>query len=294
MKASNKSPFRRPPLSVLSLLFPAQDFHRLDAAELNANLLEKIALSTEKNTTPLVSNKTFVCQDSMPADSRYYEQIIFEEHIIPTRKGSWHDFFNGIIWLQFPRTKTYLNCLHISEINAKGLTPRTKARNHITHFDECGVVLFIKGKSLFAQLEQLFEAQAWTTLFCELREEWHTSIFPVMFGHANFEMMLSPFIGLTGKVLLIQMEDMPALQFAGQANELRDATQSNATLFDPRLLDSLLLQHVEQNQTFFALKPFYPLPLLGVPNWHFEKQDAEFYANTDYFMPKRQHKAGAD
>jgi hypothetical protein len=294
LKAPNISPFRRPPLSVLSLLFPAQDFNRLDAAELDANLLEKIAISTENNATPSVSRKTFVCQDSMPADSRYYEQIIFEEDIIPTRKGSWHDFFNGIIWLQFPRTKTYLNCLHIAEIKAKGLNPRTKVRNHITHFDECGVVLFIKGELLFAELENLFEAQAWITLFCELREEWNTNIFPVVFGHANLEMMLNPFIGLTGKVLLIQIEDVPAFHDIKQASEPSDANQSNITLFEPQVVDALLLQHIEQNQTFFALKPFYPLPLLGVPDWHFDKQNADFYANTGYFMPKRQHKAGAD
>ncbi len=293
LKAPNISPFRRPPLSVLSSLFPAQDFNRLNAAELDANLLEKIALSTANNATSSLNRKIFVCQDSMPADSRYYEQIIFEEHTIPTRKGSWHDFFNGIIWLQFPRTKTYLNCLHISEIKTKGLNPRTKVRNHITHFDECGVVLFIKGSSLLAQLQQLFEVQAWTSIFCELREEWNSNIFPVVFGHANLEMMLDPFIGLTGKVLLIQIEDVPDLHDIKPAGETSDKNQLNITLFEPQVLDALLLQHIEQNQTFFALKPFYPLPLLGVPSWHFEEQDAEFYANTNYFMPKRQQKAGA-
>jgi hypothetical protein len=294
LKASNISPFWRQPLSLLSLLFPAQDFDRLDADQLNANLLEKIALSTEKNTTAPARVKTFVCQDSMSQDFRYYEQIIFEENIIPTRKESWHDFFNGIIWLQFPQTKTYLNCLHISEIKTHGLNPRTKVRHHITHFDECGVVLFIKGQRLFTQIQQLFAAQAWTSLFCELREEWNTCIFPVVFGHANLEMMLSPFIGLTGKVLLIQIEDMPALNNIKQDNEPSDPNQSNITLVEPHVWDSILLQHIEQNQTFFASKPFYPLPLLGVPGWHFEKQDADFYANTDYFMPKRQRKAGAD
>jgi len=293
LKASNISPFWRQPLSILSLLFPAQDFARLDAGQLNANLLEKIALSTQKNALSRVRDKTFVCQDSLSEDSRYYEQIIFEENIIPTRKESWHDFFNGIIWLQFPQTKTYLNCLHIAEIKTNGLNPRTKVRNHITHFDECGVVLFIKGQRLFTQLQRLFETQAWTSLFCELREEWNTSIFPVVFGHANLEMMLSPFIGLTGKVLLIQIQDMSAMQYVEQDNDSSDTELENIISFEPRCLDSLLLQHIQKNQTFFTLKPFYPLPLLGVPGWHYAKQDAAFYANTDYFMPKRQHRAGA-
>ncbi len=294
LKTTNISAFWRQPLSILPLLFPAQDFNRLGIAKLNANLLEKMALSIEKNVMSSVVDKTFVCQDSMPEESRYYEQIIFEEHIIPTRKESWHDFFNGIIWMQFPQTKNYLNCLHMSEIKTHGLNPRTKVRNHITHFDECGVVLFVKGQRLFTQLHHLFETQAWASLFCELREEWNTSIFPVVFGHANLEMMLSPFIGLTGKVLLIQIQDMSAMQYVAQDNDNTDAEPSNITLFEPHCLDFLLLQHIQKNQTFFTLKPFYPLPLLGVPGWHYAKQDAAFYANTDYFMPKRQHRAGAD
>jgi hypothetical protein len=231
----------------------------------------------ESNVKLVAGDKRFICQESMPEDARYYEQIVFEDHAIPTRRESWHDFFNGIIWLQFPQTKTYLNRLHISEINTHGLDPRTKVRNHITHFDECGIVLFITGARLFAKLALLFDTQEWATIFCGLKEEWHTNILPVVFGHANLEMLLTPFTGLTGKVLLIQIDD-------------KQRTKGLSSLLGSRVLDTLLVQHIQTNQTLFANKPFYPLPILGIPHWHYGPQDSAFYTNEGYFMPKRQDK----
>ncbi len=100
------SPFLRPPLSALSLLFPSQDLIQLDITRLDANLLEKMRVCFESDMNLVAWGKRFICQESMPEDVRYYEQIIFEDNAIPTRRESWHDFFNGIIWLQFPQTKT--------------------------------------------------------------------------------------------------------------------------------------------------------------------------------------------
>ena len=77
-------------------------------------------------------------------EQRYYETIISEDGVVPTREQSWHDLFNALIWLQFPKTKSLLNELHISDIEAYGVNPRTARRNRITHFDECGVVLAIE------------------------------------------------------------------------------------------------------------------------------------------------------
>ncbi|MFT4732101.1 MAG: hypothetical protein ACI89W_001122 [Gammaproteobacteria bacterium] len=291
LKFSNLSPFSRPPLSALSLVFPSQDFTQIDIPDLRAKLLENMQHSITIDMAVHAQIKRFVCQDSMPSDSRYYEQIIFEEHIIPTRIGSWHDFFNGIIWLQYPKTKNYLNRLHISEINAHGLNPRTQVRNHITHFDECGVVLFVHGSTLLARLHLLFEMQEWNTLFCELKDEWNNSIFPVVFGHANLEMLLTPFIGLTGKVLLIQIDEKPLVQAALQN---RDKSIVNQASISSGSLDTLLFEYIQSNKTFNTSKPFYPLPLLGVPHWHYAEQGAAFYANKDYFMPRRQIKGDTD
>ena len=64
-------------------------------------------------------------------EQRYYETIISEDGVVPTREQSWHDLFNALIWLQFPKTKSLLNELHISDIEAYGVNPRTARRNRI-------------------------------------------------------------------------------------------------------------------------------------------------------------------
>src|SRR6478736_4963870 len=38
-----------------------------------------------------------------------YEVRIFETGEVQTRPGNWHDLFNALVWLAFPRTKAILN-----------------------------------------------------------------------------------------------------------------------------------------------------------------------------------------
>lgn len=286
-------PFARPPLSDLAAVFSALDanaqaFCALDTNDLNAQLLELYSRSVEKESK-LGLPVQFVCQNSLPDDQRYYEQIIFEEGCVPTRKHSWHDFFNGLVWLSFPKTKAYLNQLHIEQINTHGLHPRTKVRNHLTHFDECGVVLFIDAP-LYSSVKALFEKQDWLGLFCGLSHEWHTSIRPFIFGHANLEMLLAPFIGLTAKVLLISLDQSASRHLNGSSSHNKNETSLKVRQY--HAFDEILCQHLESEQIFFTPKPFFPLPLLGVPGWHYGEQNQDFYTNTNYFMPKRQREAG--
>lgn len=49
----------------------------------------------------------FVPQPALPSGEAY-EAYIFRTRQVPTRDGL-HDFFNGLCWLQFPATKTWLN-----------------------------------------------------------------------------------------------------------------------------------------------------------------------------------------
>jgi hypothetical protein len=225
--------------------------------------------------------KRFVCQDQLCNDERYYEEIIFEDDVIPTRAGTWHDFFNGLMWLSFTKTKAYMNQLHIEQTKQHGLVPRTKVRNHITHFDECGIVLFVDGEDLLQSLHTYFSMQNWEAIFIALKESWHQQILPVVIGHANYEMLLKPFIGLTGKVLLV-----PAPPSVIDMSEARNRLKSwPGNHLD---YDKVLHTFLSEKRIFEQSKPFYPLPLLGVPGWHYEQQTPEFYANKQYFMPKRQ------
>ena len=55
----------------------------------------------------------FVPQSFLPA-GQAYEQFIFETGTVPTRDNL-HDFFNGLCWLRFPKTKQKLNQLQAGE-----------------------------------------------------------------------------------------------------------------------------------------------------------------------------------
>lgn len=218
----------------------------------------------------------FVCQQTLAPSDAYYEQIINQQGHIPTRPDSWHDLFNALVWLQFPKTKSLLNRLHVADITKFGLSPRTKRRNHLTHFDECGVVLAFTSNqdNQFAGsdiIEALSEHE-WHKAFVEHRACWGTDIHGLMFGHANYEMMLQPFMGLTGKWLAIEV----GADFAGKSLAQRQQE-----------VDNKLVAKIADEQFLSQHKPLLPLPLLGVPGWSEANLNPDFYNNHDYFRPKR-------
>ena len=61
----------------------------------------------------------FVPQSELPGGTAY-EQYIFDTGRVPTRENL-HDFFNGLVWLQFPHTKRRLNQLQAQAIAADGV-----------------------------------------------------------------------------------------------------------------------------------------------------------------------------
>ncbi|ALO42018.1 DUF3025 domain-containing protein [Pseudoalteromonas phenolica] len=212
-------------------------------------------------------NIRFTPNSELENETRYYEAIIFETGQVPTREQNWHDLFGAFIWCLFPKTKALLNELHIEEIEAHGTKQRSKKRNAITLFDECGVILVVNNDEIISQLK----SHQWSEAFVEQRAQWSKNYLPFTFGHANYEMMTNPFIGLTGKLVCIKAaESFYQLSLEQQYHYL------DAQLYQ-MIKDGLL----EDN------KKMSPLPLLGVPSWYEENKEASFYANTDYFRPKR-------
>lgn len=210
------------------------------------------------------------------SESRYYEAIIFEDRVVPTRESNWHDFFNALIWMQFPRTKALLNQMHMDDIAAHGVHPRTPARNRITHFDECGAVIAVpesKREEGRALLEDL-AAHQWTAVLLEKRDSWGDVLHPFIFGHANLEMMLEPFIGLTGKWLAVTVPD----SFATQSEQQQCAA-----------VDHALYRRFSSEDMFSQKGHLHPLPLLGVPGWY-SPQSSALYQNTGYFRPLNKQK----
>ena len=200
-----------------------------------------------------------------------YEEVVYQSGQVPTRSESWHDIFGAITWSLFPKTKAVLNKLHHDDIQTNGKSQRSKLRNALTLFDECGVILVTKN----AGITDLLANHQWHEAFVERRSNWFQAgeegVCAYVFGHANYEMLTKPFDGLTGKWLHIDM-----------SAELRSLPLNvQYRMIDEKLADKVLSGVLNDNSQLS------PLPLLGVPSWYDKNEDADYYKNTDYFRPKR-------
>ena len=119
----------------------------------------------------------FVLQSALPAGEAY-EAFIYRTGQVPTRHGL-HDFFNGLMWLHFPRTKRRLNQLQAAQIAQSGIQPvRGPTRDAITVMDENAAV-FVGPDALWHALV----AKDWHTLFVTLRPLWAQAQL-LLLGHA--------------------------------------------------------------------------------------------------------------
>jgi len=195
----------------------------------------------------------FVSQSELPADIAY-EAFIFSHKRVPTR-DNFHDFFNGLCWLRFPQTKLRLNFLQGQEITSQGVSAtRGSLRDALTLFDE-NILLLQASDDLWHALQ----VRDWKKLFGELRDEWQ-SAHVVTFGHALLEKLVTPYKSITAHVYRIA---------------------SDVDAQDDQVLDDWLASNLQPN--FLATKPFLPLPVLGIPGWWPENEDASFYADTQVF-----------
>jgi hypothetical protein len=230
-------------------------------------------LNQLKKRNSALNIPNFVCQSEMPDSALYYEQIIHLQNIIPTRPNSWHDLFNALIWLQFPQTKMLLNRQHVEDIEQFGLSPRTQRRNNLTHFDECGVIVTYEVSTEFSQMIEALKQHQWQKVLVENRQVWGKQLNSFIFGHANLEMLLQPFVGLTGKWMAIEVDS----QFSSKCY----AEQIH-------IVDELVASKIAGSNIFAQKKPLHPMPLLGIPDvWEANRVPA-FYQNTDYFRPCRE------
>ena len=197
----------------------------------------------------------FVRQAELPP-GQAYEQYIFDTRRVPTRENL-HDFFNGLVWLQFPHTKRRLNQLQAQAIAADGVQAvRGPLRDALTVFDENGAVLSAP-PALWAALR----ARDWQALFVDLRPLWREARL-VLFGHALLEKLVSP-----RKPMVAHVYQAPV------------AINSIASL------DAWLAQAVQPGP--WAAKPFTPLPVLGVPVWWPANEVPGCYGDAQVFRPPR-------
>jgi len=207
------------------------------------------------------------CVAPEPADPRGYEARILASGEIPTRPGDWHDCFNALVWRAFPAAKAVLNRCHGAVLAARaGATGRGPARDALTQFDECGVLVVSRDASLGAGLA----AHRWDAILRGRRREVLAGMDFMVFGHASYDQLRAPFHGLCGKAVY---RVVPAGWFdlAGPARLAEADRWLAAWLADPDHLSSPA-----------ALSP---LPLLGIPGVTAASEAPDFYRDTRQFRP---------
>jgi len=185
----------------------------------------------------------------------YYEVHLSETGEVHTRAANWHDLFNALAWLAFPKTKARINAMHAAQIpNESGV--RGKLRDMLTLFDEGGAIVACANP----ELEELVRQHRWKELFWNRRASVLAELRIHVLGHALLEMALRPRPGLTCKVIFIP-------QGAGP-----DATA-----------ERWLAAHDGTGTT----RDLVSLPIFGYPGWLPGSNEAAFYEDERYFRPFR-------
>lgn len=200
-----------------------------------------------------------------------YEPRIFLKGEVQTRTGNWHDLFNVLVWLTFPHTKAVLNQTHwlaLQQERRRANRTRSPVRDAATQFDESGVIVACADPELAALLKEF----KWKELFWTRRARVVTRLKFYLFGHGLYEKSLHPFVGMTGKGLVLMVER----DFFDMApkDQLRE-------------LDAMAAGRFEDSRGIASARELAPVPVLGYPGWG-EGSDSEFYYdNTQYFRPGR-------
>ena len=198
-----------------------------------------------------------------------YEARIFEAGEIATREHNWHDLFNALAWLTFPRTKHELNRLHCEHALGQSGS-RGAVRDALTLFDESGVFIACSDASL-AQLLADFQ---WRALFVQRRADVQRHMRFFVIGHALQEQMLRPYPGVTGKAFILDCD--AAFMHRPLPEQLCE-------------LDERTAQWISRPGALASTRVLSPLPLLGIPGWDPANAEAAYYDNTNVFRPGRRN-----
>ena len=204
-----------------------------------------------------------------------FEQRAFLKGEVQMRPLDWHDLFNALVWMTFPTTKAVINARHYESLSVAQSVIRAPVRDAMTLFDEDGVVVV----SSDAGLLELVSEFRWKELFWKRRDEARERMSFMLFGHALYHKALDPFIGMTGKAVLLNVPadfmQLPLNAQVAQADRLLAAC----------MWDRTRMTHGRE---------LSPLPVLGVPGWWKENEQESFYDNTGYFRPGRAGSGMAD
>ncbi len=197
-------------------------------------------------------------QEETAVDDEPYETRIARTGCVPTRDNL-HDFFNALIFLQFPQAKAQLNRLQSTTIARDGIRAvRGPLRDAATLIDENAVLLVTERLDIVDSLSR----RNWARLFQSQREAWAAGVKVLAFGHALLEKLQRPYKGITAHALHIAL---------APASSLDEIDRRMAAGLDERLTPRDLL----------------PLPVLGIPGWWASNENPDFYSDAGVFRPAK-------
>jgi hypothetical protein len=202
-------------------------------------------------------------------ERRYYEQHIADTGEVETREN-WHDLFNALAWITYPGAKARLNAQHAAILQEGGeaeARKRSPERDALTLFDEGGVIV----ASASAGLLRLMVDFEWKELFWTRRAELGEKVRFFVFGHACFEQSLTPYIGMVAKTVFVPVSEF--FFMLAPESQIEEA-------------DKLVSNHFASRARFASPKTMAPMPVLGVPGWHFAEQDEAFYDDPEHFRSR--------
>ena len=190
-------------------------------------------------------------------ERRYYELHIADTGEVETRPENWHDLFNALVWITFPRAKAAINAQHAAILEERGEAEarrRSPERDALTLFDEGGVIVLSSDPAL-TRLIRDFE---WKELFWNRRLELEEKMRFQVFGHACYEQALEPYIGMVAKTITVPGADP----------------------------DAAVAEFFSDRANFLSPKALPPMPVLGVPGWHELTGTESFYDDARHFRSK--------
>jgi hypothetical protein len=204
--------------------------------------------------------------DSNQLDNESYENRIYHTGQVSTRPDSWHDLFNALVWMRYPRIKTAMNSRHYQAGAALKSGSRGPQRDALTLFDECGVIVFSNHMEILGALAE----RRWSDAF--LADAFRSSVELSVCGHAMLEKYLSPYKAMTANALLVYV-NVDFMKFSRQ--EMLDH------------LDTEIARCILNNELLSSPACLSPLPLAGVPGWwpQDEQCDVLFYNDSGVFRP---------
>lgn len=240
----------------------------------NPDLLSALADGAGRIVNAQGQRVQFVAQQSGPGDFRDgFEPRAYLKGEVQVRPLDWHDLFNALVWMSFPTTKAVLNARHYESLVDASAGNRSAVGDALTLFDEEGVIVLSSDASLLDLIREF----RWKELFRTRRDDVKRNMRFLLFGHALYHKALDPFVGMTGKAVLL---NVPASTL-----ELPQPEQVAAA-------DRQLALHVWNRSHLTHGREFSPLPVLGIPGWWDDNEREDFYDNTGYFRPGRS--GGAD